>query len=74
MGYGSAQVEELRETIARSNAELVLVGTPIDLRRLIDLDRPALRVTYRLQELGEPTLEDVLREHGLLESATATLA
>ena len=73
MGYGRAQVEELRETIARSNAELVLVGTPIDLRRLIELDRPALRVTYRLQELGDPTLEDVLREHGLLASAAPTL-
>jgi predicted GTPase len=73
MGYGRAQVEELRETIARSNAELVLVGTPIDLRRLIELDRPALRVTYRLQELGDPTLEDVLREHGLLASAAPTV-
>jgi predicted GTPase len=72
MGYGRKQVEELRETVARSDAELVLVGTPIDLRRLIDIDKPALRVTYRLQEVGEPTLEDVLREHGLLESAAAT--
>ena len=40
----------------RSDAELVLIGTPIDLRRVIDIDKPALRVTYRLQELGEPTL------------------
>ncbi len=44
MGYGDEQTEELRETIARSDAELVLIGTPIDLRRLIDFDRPALRV------------------------------
>jgi len=73
MGYGRKQVEELRETIAQSDAELVLVGTPIDLRRLIELDKPAQRVTYRLQEVGEPTLEDILREHGLLESAAATL-
>ena len=49
-----------------SGAELVLIGTPIDLRRLIDFDVPALRVTYRLEELGEPTLEDILREHGLI--------
>jgi predicted GTPase len=65
MGYGRRQMEELRETIARSDADLVLIGTPIDLRRVIDLDKPALRVTYRLQEVGEPTLADVLAEHGL---------
>ena len=50
----------------RSDAELVLIGTPIDLRKLVDFDRPALRVTYRLQEVGEPTLADVLAEKGLL--------
>jgi predicted GTPase len=66
MGYGRKQMEELRETIAKSDAELVLIGTPIDLRRVIDLDKPALRVTYRLQELGEPTLAEILREHGII--------
>jgi predicted GTPase len=65
MGYGSGQVEELRETIARSDADLVLIGTPIDLRRLIELDKPAMRVTYRLQEVGEPDLADILEERGL---------
>jgi predicted GTPase len=70
MGYGRKQREELRETIARSDADLVLIGTPIDLRRVIDLDKPALRVTYRLQELGEATLADVLAERGLIEAAT----
>jgi predicted GTPase len=69
MGYGRKQMEELRETISRCHAELVLIGTPIDLRRLIELDTPALRVTYRLQEVGEPTLADVLAERGLLETA-----
>jgi len=59
----------LRRTIERSDADLVLIGTPIDLRKLIDLDKPALRVTYRLQEIGEPTLKDVLAEKGLLEAA-----
>jgi predicted GTPase len=62
-------MEDLRETIQRCDAELVLIGTPIDLRRLIDLDRPALRVTYKLQEMGEPTLKDLLAEKGLLETA-----
>src|SRR6266508_1221960 len=54
MGYGRQQMEDLRETIHRCAADLVLIGTPIDLRRLLDLEQPALRVTYRLQELGEP--------------------
>jgi predicted GTPase len=71
MGYGRKQMEELRETIARSDAELVLIGTPIDLRRVIDLDKPALRVTYRLQELGEPTLAELFAERGIIETAPA---
>jgi len=70
MGYGRQQVEELRETIRRSDADLVLIGTPIDLRRLIELDKPAMRVTYRLQEMGEPTLSDLLAQYGLLEAPT----
>jgi predicted GTPase len=69
MGYGRAQMEDLRKTIERSDADLVLIGTPIDLRKLIDLDKPAMRVTYKLQEIGEPTLKDVLAEKGLLETA-----
>src|SRR5213080_314631 len=69
MGYGRKQMEDLRETIHRCDADLVLIGTPIDLRKLIDLDKPAMRVTYKLQEIGEPTLEDVLGEKGLLETA-----
>jgi predicted GTPase len=69
MGYGRRQMEELRETIARSDAELVLIGTPIDLRRIVDLDKPALRVTYRLEEIGEPTLKDLLVARGVIETA-----
>jgi len=69
MGYGRKQMDDLRETIERADADLVLIGTPIDLRRLIELDKPALRVTYKLQEMGEPTLKDVLGEKGLLEPA-----
>ncbi len=69
MGYGRKQMEELRETIARSDADLVLIGTPIDLRRVIELDKPALRVTYRLQEIGEPTIAGLLAERGIIDSA-----
>jgi predicted GTPase len=69
MGYGRRQMEELRETIERSDADLVLIGTPIDLRRVIELDKPALRVTYRLQEIGEPTIAGLLAERGIIDSA-----
>jgi predicted GTPase len=69
MGYGRKQMEELRETIARSDADLVLIGTPIDLRRVIELDKPALRVTYRLQEIGEPTIAQLLVERGIIDAA-----
>jgi len=69
MGYGRKQMEDLRETIARSDAEVVLIGTPIDLRRLIELDKPALRVSYRLQELDEPGLAEILAERGIIETA-----
>jgi predicted GTPase len=67
MGYGREQMNDLRVTIEASGAELVLIGTPIDLRRLIDFDVPALRVRYRLQEIGEPTLEEILTEAGLIQ-------
>ena len=66
MGYSAAQVAELAETIRRVPADLVIVASPIDLRRVIALDKPAVRVTYELQEVGEPTLTDVLSRHGLL--------
>jgi predicted GTPase len=71
MGYGRKQMEELRDTIAGSDAELVLIGTPIDLRRVIDIEQPALRVTYSLQELGEPTLGSILAARGIIEPARA---
>src|SRR5436309_3126464 len=67
MGYGRRQMKDLRATIRKCDPDLVLIGTPIDLRRLIDLDTPALRVPYRLQEMGEPTLKDVLVQKGLIE-------
>jgi len=65
MGYGDKQIEELRQTIEASDAELVLIGTPIDLRRIVELDKPALRVTYRLEEVGEPTIEQILKARGI---------
>jgi len=60
MGYGQEQIEDLQATIKNCSPEGVVIGTPIDLRRLIDFDVPTTRVTYELQEIGDPTLEDVL--------------
>ncbi|MFQ5629118.1 MAG: cyclic 2,3-diphosphoglycerate synthase [bacterium] len=62
MGYGSKQINELQQTINNSPADMVIIATPIDLRSLIEIDKPALRVCYELQEIGEPTLKDVLQE------------
>jgi len=61
MGYGEEQMRDLETTIARTPADLVLIATPIDLRRVIRIDKPALRVSYELQEIGAPDLADVLR-------------
>lgn len=60
MGYGQIQIEELERTINDSPAELVLIGTPIDLRRIMKLDKPALRVRYDLEEIGDQELAKTL--------------
>jgi predicted GTPase len=62
MGYGAQQIHELEETINHSDADLVLVATPIDLSRIIKIKLPMQRVRYDLQVIGTPTLEAVLRE------------
>ena len=61
MGYGPQQMADLEETINRTPVDLVIVATPIDLARLIDIDKPSQRVRYELQEIGRPTLTDLLR-------------
>jgi predicted GTPase len=61
MGYGEAQTRDLEETIRKADVELVIIATPIDLKRIIKIDKPAQRVRYELQEIGKPTLEDVLK-------------
>ena len=61
MGYGPQQVKELEETINATPCELVVVATPIDLRRVVRIDRPCDRVRYELQEIGQPTLDDPVR-------------
>jgi len=60
MGYGAKQVKDLEETIANTPADLVIVGTPIDLQRVIKIKQPSQRVRYELQEIGQPTLAEIL--------------
>jgi predicted GTPase len=60
MGYGEKQREELEQTIRNTPCDLVIIGTPIDLRRVIKVDKPSERVRYELQEVGRPNLADVL--------------
>ena len=61
MGYGEAQTRELEQTINAIDADLVIIGTPIDLTRIIKINKPYQRVRYELQEIGQPTLEDILK-------------
>lgn len=60
MGYSAMQRHELEETIRRTPCDLVLIATPIDLARVIKIDRPNLRVTYEVEELTKPGLADML--------------
>jgi len=62
MGYGDEQVADLSATIAKVDCDSVVVATPIDLGRIIKINKPATRVEYSLQEIGHPTMEDVLAE------------
>ncbi|AAL80671.1 GTPase [Pyrococcus furiosus DSM 3638] len=62
MGYGKKQIKELEETINRADADVVVMGTPVDLRRFMNLNKPAVRVKYELEEIGKPKLRDVLEE------------
>jgi len=61
-GYFPEQLKDLEATIQRTPCDLVLVATPIDLSRLIRIPQPVLRVSYRIEDWGEPTLEEVV-EH-----------
>src|SRR5439155_1666131 len=62
MGYGAQQIKELQDTIAASDCDVVVIGTPVDLRRVITIRKPAVRVWYELQEITKPDLEDVLKQ------------
>lgn len=60
MGYGDKQIQDLQETVNRVDCEGVVIGTPIDLGRLLSFKVPTTRVRYELQEIGSPTLDTLL--------------
>jgi predicted GTPase len=62
MGYGEQQLKDLEATINNTDCEAVIIGTPIDLKRIIKIKKPATRVYYNLEEIGQPNLTDVLDE------------
>ena len=61
MGYGDKMVKDLETTINKADVELVISATPIDLNRIIKVNKPMQRVRYELQEIGQPTLEEILK-------------
>jgi predicted GTPase len=63
MGYSPRQVKDLENTINHTECDLVLVATPIDLTKLIEVDKPTVRIRYEYKDAGDPTLEAVLKEH-----------
>jgi predicted GTPase len=66
MGYGDAQMKDLEETINNVDCDSVVIGTPIDLGRILNINKPSTRVMYELQEIGANTVETVLKEKGII--------
>lgn len=62
MGYGKQQMQDLEETINNTECDAVVIGTPIDLARIIKINKPTVKIGYSLQEIGHPTLDDVLKD------------
>jgi predicted GTPase len=62
MGYDDQQMSDLSETIERTDCDSVVIATPIDLGRVIKINKPNTRVEYSLQEIGHPSMDDVLAD------------
>ena len=62
MGYGDQQIRDLEKTIENADVDMVIIGTPIDLTRVMKINRPSQRVRYELEEIGKPDLEDILKK------------
>lgn len=66
MGYGDGQMKDLEETINNTDCDSVIIGTPIDLGRILKINKPSTRVRYELQEIGAVTVESILKEKGII--------
>jgi predicted GTPase len=66
MGYGDEQIKDLEETINKTDCDSVIIGTPIDLGRILKINKPSTRVMYELEETGKNSCESVLKSKGLL--------
>jgi len=62
MGYSGKQVADLQKTIDKTRCDSVVIATPIDLRRVVNIKKPSTRVYYDLQEIGKPDMQNVLDE------------
>ncbi len=62
MGYGEQQISDLEKTINATDCDAVIIATPIDLRRIVKINKPAAQVKYDLQEIGHPTIKDILKD------------
>jgi predicted GTPase len=71
MGYGEEQMKDLETTINHVPCDAVIIGTPIDLRRIINIKKPSVRVQYALEEITKPDLEDVLTKFLIKERAVS---
>ena len=66
MGYGDEQIKDLEETINKTDCDSVIIGTPIDLGRILKINKPSTRVMYELEEIGKNSCESVLKSKGLI--------
>ena len=66
MGYSTKQMAELEQTINATPADLVIIGTPVDLSKFLKLNKPSLRVRYDLKEIGEPNLEQIMKKFRII--------
>ena len=63
VGYGEQQIKDLEATINNVSCDLVIIATPVDLTRIISIDKPMLKVGYELQEIGKPDLAELIKKH-----------
>jgi predicted GTPase len=73
LGYGAAAMGDLEETIRRVPCDVVVIGTPVDLTRVIRIDKPTARVTYGFEDLSRPALAEILAERFVLGCGPSTM-